>query len=424
MNSSDDGTSIPRAVDHELVDLYRSWDRLELEAGSPPIIDFDLATPRVTTPATSRSEVARRIEAVTGRLGDLEPIWRALVTRRLDASRYFLRALAGELLPFSEYINATMGVEPHLFSEDEIARGRAAVNKALSDLTQRHHEGLTLQRQPARRADAITFESGDFHRFQSLFIVRDHDALPRHFAFYREKWLPRLIERVSVPLDDYTINVEFASEDAYWKNWISGNLAGRQIDLRINCHPRHSWYVGAAETLVLHEYCAHAVQMINWHREIERGRLPEFAGILTVHFPDQFILEGLAESIAHWLPDHHTRLEPKSKVLRELHAYTLLVMNNVHIIANQDTPDAALAYGVERLPFTKRETMAAEIRDRVGHPLYRCYQYVYGIAKHAFGRALADLGPRKGWQLMNAVYGGPMTPAQFEDQRSRLHAAS
>src|SRR5262249_36125999 len=161
---------------------------------------------------------------------------------------------------------------------------------------------------------------------------------------------------ILVPLDEYTIDVEIAYEDAYWKNWISGNLSSHQIGLRINCHPRHSWYVGAAETLVLHEYCGHAVQMINWHRRIERKELPEFAGILTVHCPDQFTLEGLAEALAHFLPDESVRLEPKSIVLRALHDYSLMVMNNMHIMANEESEVAASTYATSRLPFTLPQT--------------------------------------------------------------------
>jgi hypothetical protein len=409
-------SGIPEALDRELVDVYRAWDAVEQSRHHTSIIDFDLAAPRPVTAAASRAEVATRLQRLASRLDGLPQYWRALVAARIRASLYFLRALNGETIPLHEYVEATMGVVPRMFSEEEIAERRADVARSLQELSQ-----------PSASSDMdpgpppwppILFRAGDFDRFQEQFIVRDSRVLPDHFARYRDKWLPRLLRQIDVPIEAYRIEVEFASEDAYWKNWISGNLSGHQINLRINTHPRHSWYAGAAETLALHEYCGHAIQMINWHRRIERRELPEFAGILTVHFPDQFVLEGLAETMAYLLPAGSGTLDRKSKVLRDLHAYTLMVSNNVHIIANEEEPDAALAYASPLLPFTTTDSIRADIRDRVNHPLYRCYQYVYGIAKYTFLQAL-DCGTEgvpatpRDWRLIKQVYSDPMTPRQF-----------
>jgi len=400
--TSSHASALQDPLEREFVDLYRAWDLLERNTGGDAVIDFDLAAARQVAQASSRAEVVERLRRLADSIrGGITPGdgWRELMLRRVEASLAYLGALTGGTPEFLEYVTQTMGVTPTMFEEDEIRSKRDEVAKLVADT--------------GFGGRPLTFHSDDFYRFQNAFLVRKNSALPNQFEYYKTKWVPVLCEHIDVPWSLYRIRVTFADEDAYWKNWISGNLAEHEIAMRINVHRRHNWYQGAAETLVLHEFCGHAVQMINWHRRIEAGELPEAAGILTVHFPDQFTIEGLAECVAHFLPTSYCRLEPKSAVLRELHHYVLMVMNNLHIVANQEGGKAASQYALERLPFTKKETIEAEVRDRTSHPLYRTYQYIYGFAKRAFLEAMADLSPRQMWALLKSVYNGPMSAQQF-----------
>jgi hypothetical protein len=303
-------------------------------------------------------------------------------------------------MDFTSYIEQTLGIKPRRFDENEIRKQKDVVESQLSD---QYH---------------LPFIESSLSGFQSRSFV-DNKKLPRHFEHFRSKWVPELLKHVPVPLADYQIRVEFASEDAYWKNWISGNLSQHEILLRINTHPRQTWYRGFPETLVIHEYCGHAIQMINWHRRIERGEIPGFLGILTVHFPDQFLLEGLAESLAYLLPGRLS-LESRSVLLRELHYYYLLVLNNVHILANEQGPAVAFEYASNRLPFTPKELINKEIHDRTKNPLFRCYQYVYGIAKESFLSALRPLAPHQRWNLLRQVYDFPMTAKHFQEISATL----
>jgi hypothetical protein len=391
---------LPTALDRRLVNIYRSWHALEHATRGIEIIDFDLATPHPVPPARDREEVARVLTELLGEANALADV-PALVRQRLVASLTYLRALDGEQVDITEYIYRTLGTRPIVISEEEILAKRDAVGAILEML------------RPLHRGDGpLRFRSDDFHRFQSLFLVPNPGNLPRLFEFYRDKWLPPLVSRLDVPFDPSMVAVEFASEDAYWKNWISGNLAEHRVVLRINYHPRHTWYQGSPEALVLHEYCGHAVQMVSWHRRIMRGDLPQFFGILTVHFPDQFILEGLAESLVYALPNGN-RLEPKTEVVRDLHDHSLMVWNNVHLLANEEGGDAAEAYAMKHLPFGSREGVQAEIRDRTQHPLFRSYLYVYGIGQRAFLNAFKGLNVVERWRLLRHVYEQPMTPDEF-----------
>lgn len=385
---------LPDEIDRRLVALYRAWDILERRLYDNTIIDFDLAPSRHPLPLTGRKEVLQQLRSLADELrGDKSAVV-DLIQARITASTTYLRALLGETVDFRPYIEQTLGISPRFFSEREIEMRKCEVRGLL-------HDDYGLQ-----------YWKRGLGKFQNKFLL-SNTTLPGQFELYRKKWIPKLLDHISVPVKNYIVRVEFAEEDAYWKNWISGNLANHEILLRINIHPRHIWYQGFAEPLVIHEYCGHAIQVINWHRRIESRELPQFLGILTVHFPDQFLLEGLAESLVYFLPERQ-ELEQASLVAREIHRHYLMVMNNMHIIANEQGNEEAFQYAESRLPFTAPDTLKREIRDRTKNSLFRCYQYVYGIAKESFLTAFSSLTREQGWTLLRLAYDWPMTAKQFE----------
>ena len=394
---------LPEKMNKYLVDLYRAWDAIERAKYKNPIIDFDLAPPRGFPSIGDRHKVLERLENAAADLEGETDTTAELARARLKASVAYLRALSGESIAFRSYIRQTLGVEPRKFSDERIRKQRALVNDQL-----RAHRGMP-------------FSMDQIARFRAHFTEynKNKNELLKTFKDFQSKWVPKLLKRIPVPMDEYKVNVTFANEDAYWKNWISGKLSEHEILLRINIHPRQVWYQGFPETLVIHEYCGHAVQMINWHRRIEQGELPEFLGILTVHFPDQFLLEGLAESLVFVLP-RRGELTKESYVARQMHRYYLLIMNNTHIIANEQNTQTAFDYAVRNLPFTSTDVIQKEIRDRTQNPLFRCYQYVYGVAKESFLTALSRLEPKQGWKLLRMAYDWPMTATQFEEAVIRL----
>lgn len=392
---------LPQNIDRELVDLYRAWDAIERSQHKNSIIDFDLAPVRRFAPVRDRKEVRERLETAAVALEKQRTSLAALARARLKASATYLRVLGGESIPFGPYVKSMLGIEPRMFTNDEIASQRQVVSDRL------------LQQYDMK------FAQDELSRFRAKLMVYNKKLLPEQFERFRNIWVPILLDRIPASLVNYRVNVQFASEDAYWKNWISGNLSEHEILLRINVHPRQSWYQGFPELLVIHEYCGHAIQMVNWHRRIEEQKLPEFFGILTVHFPEQFVLEGLAESLAFVLPGKQ-KLQPESLVARDLHRYYLLVMNNVHILANEQNLQTAMDYGVRHLPLTTKDALSKEITDRTQNPLFRGYQYVYGIAKESFLTALARFGPESRWDLLKFVYDWPMSGSQFERSAGEL----
>jgi hypothetical protein len=433
---------LPPHLDSALVSCYRGWDLLEHTQPAPaPVIDFDLADPAPAESFTTREQVLTRLQELRQECRglDLPGTLKELVSARILASQTYLKAVLGERLPLRAYVERTMGFTPEPFGEEALKAQLDIADQALAQITKK---------------GALRILPEHALRFQKLFLIRDEMKLANHFAFYLAKWLPTLQSMLAQvvpgylfevdsaaespslqkwlvssrasprePEATYEIHVSFAEADAYWKNWISGNLAQGRIELRINVHQRHIWFAGAPEILVLHEYCGHAVQMMIWRHRIAQAQLPQFAGILTVHFPDQFTIEGLAESLPYLLPDYGGSLEKKSTALRELQHYSLLVLNNAHLLANEDDGlEKAIAYASKRLPFTSRALLERDLSTRRSHPLFRTYQYVYGVAKHRILRAFASLDRSQAIVLLRLLYTEPMLPQHF--QKARRHLAA
>src|SRR5207245_9200222 len=102
----------PQNLDRELVSLYRSWDKLERARHSNSVIDFDLAAPGRSSPARNRQEIIRRLDEMLLDLSasgsGLSKPTVELITARRKASRLYLSALCGEIVPFEEYIAGTL----------------------------------------------------------------------------------------------------------------------------------------------------------------------------------------------------------------------------------------------------------------------------------------------------------------------------
>jgi hypothetical protein len=426
---------LPEPLDTRLVALYRGWDRLEqrLSDGNP-VIDFDLAEPCEPAVIRDRAGVLEELKEIADEVAvlPLSNSIKDIVVSRLRSSITYLMALEGHRFAFDKYVFALLGVRPTPFPEDVLQAQEAVANRAFA--------AFGANESPLATDKASTL------RFQKQFLIRDETKIDRQFAFYLSKWLPiqqRLLKQclphfdidASFAPDDptlqhwsvsssepdssssnYAVHVGFASADAYWKNWISGNLARGRIDLSINVHSRHTWFAGAPEILVLHEYCGHALQMMLWRHQLSEGALPQFAGILTVHFPDQVLIEGLAEALAYILPTFGASLERASAALRELQYFTLLVLSNAHIIANTSPSiSKAVDYAAEKLPFYGRDRLRRELTARRDNPLFRAYQFSYAFGKKTFLDLYEPLSRPARLRFLALAYSRPLLPTQLHE---------
>ena len=200
--------------------------------------------------------------------------------------------------------------------------------------------------------------------------------------------------------------------NAYWKSWLSGDLrTDGALTLAINTHPRQIWYLGSVENLVIHEYGGHVLHFWQWREAIRTGKLSPFLGLLTLHWPDQFVIEGIAESLVHLLPEALERsLSPHARFWRALQSYNLKAYNNVHVIANRIGPVAARSYAMRWLPFASEREIERQIRDRTSGQALRAYLYVYGPAKEAVVGGLKRKGSSARLRAMATLYERPILP--------------
>jgi hypothetical protein len=111
-------------------------------------------------------------------------------------------------------------------------------------------------------------------------------------------------------------------------------------------------------------------------------------GLTTVHGPEQFQSEGLAQSLTYFLDTPESR-NPFLVAKREITLYKRMIDNNLHIMINTGrSVEECIAYGKERMPFRTPEGIAHSLASKVNNPQFRCYEHVYG-AGSAFVKNLA-----------------------------------
>lgn len=376
----------------ELIALYRGWQVLESELGGVDIIDFDLTATTDRWLFNSRYEVLLALESAA----------RSLVVRdhssqfsddRLQASIYYLNACLGEQIPFFEYVENTMGARPEKFSE-------------------------VLLLESYDRCDALLQEIGlkfcpNYHaEYEAQCLIQDKTQVKTQIQQQLKKWLHRL--GCYIPLPELkSVSVGFAEVDAYWSNWVSGSVCDG-FNLRVNLHPRIKYLKGTPSLLAAHEYCGHLMQVQQWAMNLADRSIAPSYGFTTVHSPEAFVMEGLADVLIYILAEE-TELNFDEQLARQLTWHSRLVSNNVHYLINTGHAFRdVFAYCRKYLPFADDRTIESSIRDRSCNPLGRTYQYVYGIALDYFRRQLEG-HPRRIARVLPQLYQQPYTKRQLDE---------
>jgi hypothetical protein len=377
---------------NELVALYRGWDQLEqeLDPDGQAVIDFDFAKDR-TTPF----EFQTRFE-VLGKLKHFQallPQNMEFLHARLNASIWYISALMGQQFPFKNYIASTMGVEPYPFTEEAIEQQKRKVVALLAQLN-------------------VGFTHAGLQEFEDRYLLIDEAEIAARFSEAKDDAFARLRNFVALPPLP-NIRITFQKENAYWQNWIKGNA--NEITLTVNIHPRARIYDGIPQLLAYHELAAHAVQIASWFQRIEQGNLHPIYGITTVHSPEQFIAEGLAQTLTNILLED-AELPIQALMAREYERYRLMVYNNAHILINEQKPiNAVCAYVGRNLPFEATYSIEAELKDRSTDPLLRSYQYVYSVSEDFFLKYVAPLSVSQKKEVLPTIYHEPLIRHSLQD---------
>jgi hypothetical protein len=381
----------------ELIALYRGWQALESDLGGIDVIDFDLTATTDRFTFSSRHEVLLALETA-GRSLTVNDINSEFNYARLQASIYYLNACLGEQIPFFDYVEKTMGIIPQRFSEVLLLDSYDRCDALL--------EEIGLKFCPNYRAE-----------YETQCLIQDKTQVKAQIHQQLEKWLQRLGQYIQLP-ELKSVTVSFAEVDAYWSNWVSGSVCDG-FNLRVNLHPRIKYLKGTPSLLAAHEYCGHLIQVQQWAMNLADRTINPSYGFTTVHTPEAFTMEGLADVLVYILADEST-LNFDEKLARQLTWHSRLVSNNVHYLINTGHAFRdVFAYCRKYLPFADARTIESSIRDRSCSPLGRTYQYVYGLALDYFRQQFEGRPDRIGVALP-MLYQQPYTKRQLDELFANL----
>lgn len=399
----------------ELRGFYRQWNLLE-KNGAGKIIDFDLAPYSPEYEAGKKISRGRPIKTeralVISMLGEyLEETAQTpflsgrqqkdYLLAKLRASHAYARRVNGEAFDPFEYIYQVDGVRPTKIPEWVIDEQKQKVSDILKEAGCQKYDATSLQ------------------EFFESWIITDPNVIATEIEAFGDQTLAILGNILGEKIrDKVSYKTEIVEENVYWVNWTDGDL--RLFVLKINTHPRHRlrWIRGRPPLMGEHEPGAHFGGMIVRSERIAQKKLLPIFGITTVFEPEQFVSEGIAQTLPFFL-ENELRLPKESMVVLELDYLRQLVYNNVHMMVNSPdfskTPEKVAEikdYIWQALPTEPEEAISKEIEDRTTNYKLQAYQYVYGYSFYLhrlYAQGLSYSGKR---EFLKAIFESPMTPTQ------------
>ena len=377
--------------------IYKAWDKLERDQYNNEIIDFDNSLfLDQTLEVKSRVEVLKLLSNLLSDLSEkdcssLEEFH--FLECRLKASLTYLSACLGENLSFSSYIYHCYGIAPRMFPEEELQESFDSIDFMFQEM-------------------GFEFNLKYLEEYENLCVLQDKTIVKPKTLERVDFWLGLLARDIELP-EMQNVRVVFESADAYWANWISGSLE-RGLELKINTHERAKYLHGSPSMLASHEYCGHIVQGSSWSSQANTKQDDTRFSFTTVHGPEAFMMEGLADSLSFLLAEDEL-LSREEILARKLVRHRNLVNNNLHYMINTGNHlSDVVEYYQKYLPFDSESRIYSSLYDRSSSPLWRLYQYVYGIAQSYFLSNVPASGMRRS-EFLRACYEKPMTKLQLDN---------
>lgn len=359
----------------------RAWDAYEVDRGLNPVIDYDChPTAEPPEPAGNRLGVYRQLteyrKAATG-----------LLATRLDADLAYLGALLGERLPLAGYVKATQGCGVGGWPEDDIAACGDRARKAL--------DAIGIAWGPEAMAELTRLEG-------PLPIEEAGEAIRKAATEYEP-----VVREITGSPAPYELSIEIADVDAYWAYWVDG--AGSRVRLRLN-RPNVSFTKTAARQFALHEVLGHGLQGASYAARAASEDVP-WVRLLSVHAPQQILLEGLAQALPLFVSPDDEILMARVRLVH----YTQLVRAELHLAINNGTPAVDCAeHARARVPFYTDSVISGLLSDRSGNAQLRTYLWAYPAGIDWFA-ALAEADATVIREVFHAAYRAPLTPTDLGD---------
>lgn len=367
------------ALRDEIETVLCAWNAYEIDRGLNPVIDYDCRPhPKQPEPAPDRLTVYRKLtefrDEATGPLAT-----------RLDADLAYLGALLGERAPLAAYIRATQGCGVAGWPEEYIRAREETARKAL--------DALDIAWGPDTANELSRLEG-------PLPLEASADAIRQAASDYEQA-----VRHATGSTAAYELAIETADVDAYWAYWVDG--AGAKVRLRLN-RPNVRFTKVAARQFALHEVLGHGLQGASYSARAISDDVP-WIRLLSVHAPQQVLLEGLAQALPLFIASDDEVLIARVRLVH----YTQLVRSELHLAINDGTSALESAeHARARVPFYSDAAISDLLSDRSTDVQLRSYQWAYPAGLDWFAN-LAEADHTIVGKVLRAAYRDPLTPTDL-----------
>lgn len=360
-----------------------AWDAYEKTRSGPKVIDYDCRPDPTDQEPRGRLETYRLLSGLSteaDKNGD------AAMVRRIGAHLAYLRALLGERPVLDQYVQATQGCAAAGWPDDYVS--------GVGDVARSYLDGIGVPWGPDTEKELNEAEG-----------QVELEAVPDEIRALTDKYDP-LVRAATGTTAPYTLNIETANIDDYWAYWLDG--VGENARLRLNL--RHCRFTHVRlRSLVLHEVMGHALQGASYAHQAKQTEVP-WVRLLSVHAPQQVLLEGLAQAMPLFVTPDDEALIGR---LRLVH-YLQLVRAELHLaINNSASLDSCAEHARKRAPFWDDEQIGDILSDRGANVLLCSYLWSYPAGLDWFAN-LADHGDMETISnVLHAAFERPLCPTDL-----------
>lgn len=362
-----------------------AWDAYEKTRSSPPIIDYDCRPSASEAEPSDRLETHNRLTSLSERAVEAGD---APMARRVTAHLAYLRGLLGERLDLDDYMQATQGCPAAGWPADYVA--------AVGKLAQTSLDQFGIAWGPDTEKDLEAAEG-----------PVELDAVPDQIHALADEY-EAPVRAATGTTAPYSLKIETTTVDDYWSYWLDGG--GENARLRLNL--RHARFTAVRlRALVLHEIMGHALQGASYAHHSTLGEVP-WVRLLSVHAPQQVLLEGLAQALPLFVCPEDEALIAR---LRLVH-YLQLVRAELHLAINSGAGLAACVdHARHRAPFWSDEQIGDILTDRGANVLLRSYLWSYPAGLDWFANLANNGDPKTIGNVLHAAYQRPLSPDDLTD---------
>lgn len=347
------------------VDVMRKWNELEPNLD---IIDIDVAPIRVVDTRRSlsdRVQVRYRLEDLRFSLSNLHELSREteLIGHKINSHLAFMDVL-GRRGPkdLGEYLMDTMGVALRYLPDAQVLEKREEVAQLFSELDTAS-SGLDYSPKGWERLLEKRLNKGEVLDLTNKVIDRSTRLM-----------FSAIGRRFQIPYQNI-----YEETDRPTLFWIKGDRDGWKLSM--NIHKRHDtkWIQGVEQRLGSHEG-AHIVHGWSIRRNIDNKVLENPAyGITTVPGPEQWGMEGLADTMPLFVPEVYDQFDSFGRFMYQHQLLSRMVGNNIHkmVIDGDKSATYIKDYMQFYLPGETDESVESHIRSRTEGAVFPSYWGAY-----------------------------------------------